>query len=556
LDDRAVSFNRPATRRTVDATSVDHFEIDATLGRELGYAFCRSLALVARSTSVNLISPAGSPLGAYPSDMVISGELASWLRRLEAVQPILWQGAEVSSALPAGVIPQRFPAAVALVPLAYEDGPWSAVLLCWREAPAPALTTEWLASLALFAKAYCERARLHRVLQQREERWQALYETTLALTQELGSTELLQRILERSIRLQDAAGGAILLIDPERDELAITVAASSTNRAADSIGRRIRRGEGIAWQAIEARRPLVVSHYDNWSGRTDVVADMRIASALGVPLLGQNGPFGAIVVAKRDEAGVFTEDDVHLVELFAQAAAAALEAADARRRSEELALRQEQARLAGDLHDGIAQDLASLLLRADLCQQTIGPAQAETSAQLEAISRGLQKAIRDARATIWALRNPDWGDCLLEESLRAQIVQFEAQTGIPVQYHVEGEACERLSNIRELTLLRAAQEAMHNIHKHAQATQAIVYLTWETGQGEVGVSISDDGCGIRPEARQPSNGGSNLGVGLTIMQERVEALGGRVSVASGIERGTTVRVVLPIENGAGKPGHA
>ena len=154
--------------------------------------------------------------------------------------------------------------------------------------------------------------------------------------------------------------------------------------------------------------------------------------------LGHDGPFGAINVAKADEAGFFSEDDVRLVELFAQAAAAALEAADMRRQSEELALRQEQARLAGELHDGVVQDLASLLLRADLCQQTIGATHAQVSAQLEAISQGLQKAIRAARATIGALRSPDWGDCLLEEALRAQVVQFEAHTGIPCPVSCRG----------------------------------------------------------------------------------------------------------------------
>jgi signal transduction histidine kinase len=538
---------------------VDNQNIDAALGQELAHELCRSLAHLAGCTSVGFISPAGSLDCSYPIDAVQQNDLASWVRQVATRQPMLWQGDQALNTLPTVIMPQSpqpHPAAVALVPLVHEDGPWGALLLCWREAPAQPLTPEWLAALAPLVQAYCERVRLERVLQRKGERWQALYETTLALTQELGSAELLQRILERSIQLLDAEGGAILLIDPVHDELAVSVAASSRNRSADTIGRRIKRGEGIAWRAIEARRPFVVSRYDDWSGRTDVVADMRIASALSVPLLGHNGPFGAINVAKLDEAGVFTEHDVRLVELFAQAAVAVLEAADARQQSEELALRQEQARLAGELHDGIAQDLASLLLRADLCQQTIGSANPQVFAQLEAISRGLQKAIRDARATIWALRNPEWGDCLLEESLRAQIVQFEAQTGIPVQYSIEGEACARLSNVRELVLLRAAQEALQNIHKHAQATQAIICLAWETELGQVCVCISDDGCGIESEAAQQPQAGSSRGVGLMIMRERVEALGGRVTMDSEAGRGTTVRIVLPIENGAGESRHA
>ena len=89
-----------------------------------------------------------------------------------------------------------------------------------------------------------------------EERWQAIYETTLALTQELGSAELLQCILERTIRLLDGEAGAILLLDPDRDELAISGTASTGQRSADIIERRLKRGEGIASRAIATATSL------------------------------------------------------------------------------------------------------------------------------------------------------------------------------------------------------------------------------------------------------------------------------------------------------------
>ena len=274
------------------------------------------------------------------------------------------------------------------------------------------------------------RARLAEGLQRAEARWRALYDTTVALTRELESDELLDVLLQRSIQLVQAEGGGILLLDRERNELVISVAWSSNHEFERAIGRRVPRGEGAAWRAIETGRTFVVSDYSHWNGRASVLAGISIPAVLSVPLWGGAGPFGALQITRTAAPLTFSEDDIHLVELFARAAAAILEAAQVRKQAAELALRQEQARLAGELHDGIAQDLAALLLRADLCQQTIGPANAQASAQLEAISRGLQKAIWDARATIWALRNSEWGDCLLEESLRAQIVQFEAQTGV------------------------------------------------------------------------------------------------------------------------------
>ncbi len=244
---------------------MDSFGSDATQRQEIGYAFCRSLALVAGSSSVHRISPAGLALCVYPSDAVISSELASWLGRLGAAQPILWRDAEVRRALPAEVIPHPHPAAVALIPLTCAEGPWGAVVLCWREAPA--LTSEWLTAIAPLVQPYCDRAHLERALQQREERWQALYETSVALTHALGSSELLDVILLRITQLLPVEGASILLLDKLTDEVVISAARSVRQYTADIIGRRLKRGEGIAWRAIETRQPYFVSHYDGWAGR-------------------------------------------------------------------------------------------------------------------------------------------------------------------------------------------------------------------------------------------------------------------------------------------------
>ena len=253
--------------------------LDARTGATASAETCELLNAMTGSASACLLAPPDwSVLCSAPPAASVPRSLYEKLCPPPWEEPCLFDLRELEPALLTGNDVPAGLAALAVVPLKDENGLWGAAVLGWAAAPSRLITPQWLATLGSMVSAARARARLAEGLQRAEARWKALYETTLALTQELGSTELLQRILERSIRLQDASGGAILLLDPERDELAITVAASSTNRAADSVGRRIKRGEGIAWQAIEARRPLVVSHYDNWSGRTDVVADMRIAS--------------------------------------------------------------------------------------------------------------------------------------------------------------------------------------------------------------------------------------------------------------------------------------
>ena len=233
-----------------------------------------------------------------------------------------------------------------------------------------------------------------------------------------------------------------------------------------------------------------------------------------------------------------------------RAAAAILEAAQVRKQAAASALAEERTRLARDLHDGLAQDLAALLLRADACQALLGEGNEALHGQLETISVGLQRTIRDARATIFALRPAEQEDCSLEDGLRAAAVRFEGQTRVPVDFSTIGADCQQLSHEYELVLLRLAQEALVNIRKHAQAKQVQVQLTW-LGTEQVQLCVSDDGKGFDPSSSAGAPGVAGQHLGLAQMRERVEALGGTLSVESGAGEGTSVCAVLPVRRGGG-----
>jgi len=94
----------------------------------------------------------------------------------------------------------------------------------------------------------------------------------------------------------------------------------------------------------------------------------------------------------------------------------------------------------------------------------------------------------------------------------------------------------------ETALLRTAREALNNIHKHAQATQVIITLTYMDAL--VALDIKDDGKGFDAEKQAPSQAGS--GFGLKSIHEQVEQLGGELTVESNAGKGTTIAVALPI----------
>ena len=395
--------------------------LDARAGATASAETCELLNAMTGSASACLLAPpdwsvlcSAPPAASVPRSLYEKLCPPPWekpcLFDLRELEPALLTGSDV----PAGL------AALAVVPLKDENGLWGAAVLCWAAAPSHLITPQWLASLGPMVSAARARARLAGGLQRAEARWAALYETTVALTRELESDELLKVLLERSIQLVQAEGGGILLLDRERNELVISVAWSSNREFQKAIGRRVPRGEGAAWRAIETGRTFVVSDYSHWNGRASVLAGISIPAVLSVPLWGGAGPFGALNVTRTGAPLTFSEDDIHLVELFARAAAAILEAAQVRKQAAASALAEERTRLARDLHDGLAQDLAALLLRADACQALLGEGNEALHGQLETISVGLQRTIRDARATIFALRPAEQEDCSLEDGLRAE----------------------------------------------------------------------------------------------------------------------------------------
>ncbi|MCS6843951.1 MAG: sensor histidine kinase [Caldilineales bacterium] len=124
----------------------------------------------------------------------------------------------------------------------------------------------------------------------------------------------------------------------------------------------------------------------------------------------------------------------------------------------------------------------------------------------------------------------------LPEALRRVAARWAQETGIPAVVAVTGEPVP-LHPEAEVTLLRAVQEALANVCKHAQARRVSVTLSYMEDQ--VTLDVQDDGVGFDPSA-------ATEGFGLAAMRQRVEQLGGSVAVESAPGHGTTVAVMLPL----------
>jgi signal transduction histidine kinase len=223
-----------------------------------------------------------------------------------------------------------------------------------------------------------------------------------------------------------------------------------------------------------------------------------------------------------------------------------------RRRTEE-ALAQERAsaavsaernRLARELHDAVTQTLFSASLVAEAL-----PAAWEKDTQeghgllqdLRSLSRG---ALAEMRTLLLELRPAALLETRLDDLLRQLGEAASGRVGIPVTVQIEGETELHQGALPpdvHITLYRITQEALNNVIKHARAHQATVQLCYcpesQVKPMHVVLSISDDGRGFDPTQLQHNR------LGLGIMQERVQAIGGTLSIESQPGHGTRVTIL-------------
>jgi signal transduction histidine kinase len=192
---------------------------------------------------------------------------------------------------------------------------------------------------------------------------------------------------------------------------------------------------------------------------------------------------------------------------------------------------EERSRLARDLHDGVAQDLASLGYLVD--DLTATAATVEQEHQCRELRTELTKVVTELRRSVFSLRNEAAG-ASLSDSIRAMASHLESRFGIPVEV-VADEGTARLRPDVESELLRIAQEAMNNAVKHASASR--ITVTCRVHAPDAELVVADDGRGLQAE-RDDSHG-------VRIMRERARRIGAALWLGNSVDaRGTVLKVAL------------
>jgi len=215
------------------------------------------------------------------------------------------------------------------------------------------------------------------------------------------------------------------------------------------------------------------------------------------------------------------------------------------------AVMQERERLSRELHDGVAQLVADLLLRLDTIKELVEAGRRqEAEAELERLHGVADEIYEDVGESIAGLRT-NVAERGLIRALQDYVDQFEERHQIATSLRTD-DAADQLAPLAALQLFRLIQEALTNVRKHAAAQTATVTLMSD-GSGHLKVVIADDGQGFIPG---PQRNGKARPLGLTSMRERVEALGGTFQVNSQPGSGTQVTATIPMPRTSRENGHA
>jgi signal transduction histidine kinase len=338
--------------------------------------------------------------------------------------------------------------------------------------------------------------------------------------------------LEILDRVTGATWCAIWLFDDVTDTWFISHSRGLSGEAAEL---RFARGSAIPCLVGERGVPRRLDALDADSFQRSHEVHFRMRSALYVPMTMHSRPVGVIALYS-DQPAHFTEEDEQQLTLVARhlgLLVTALGVLSQRSHVDQLVARE---RVARDLHDGMLQNLSSVQLYVYGCRDAIASGDLiEASALLEVLSVTVVEAISEVRSAIAALRSVTVMQTL-DSMLRRMRRRLEA-AGLTVELPPDtADLSPRVSDL----LASVAREASNNVMKHSDATH--VSFALDRHDGELVLECRDDGVGVASTAEDPADG-----LGLRLLGEAAEALGGRVEFESPGGAGFVLRCRVPVE---------
>jgi signal transduction histidine kinase len=367
---------------------------------------------------------------------------------------------------------------------------------------------------------------------------------TLALVPELD--EFVGQIVTAITRQLGAASSVLLLRDFERDCL--------NSNLVFQDGRVITQG-GANYPSILQSIPLnqellnllaqpaaVLQLHENISPLPDeprtYLLGLGVKTLLVVPLHIAKELIG-VLSFRFTQQREFRAEEIEIARALQSQVILAVHVTRLAKAAKQAAILQERTRLAGEIHDGLAQSFTAICMQLGVAEQELSLKEGDPVNRIhraiELANFGLVEARRCARD----LHLNTEEESRLGIALQRLVEHSSVPGALPCTFRAGYIPEESLAPRVKHQLLRIAQEAMHNAVRHANPTLVAVILDWQAPN--LTLQIKDDGSGISTDRLEQSEG-----LGLTNMRQRASEIGGRFEIQTALGRGTTVIVTVPV----------
>jgi signal transduction histidine kinase/PAS domain-containing protein len=307
--------------------------------------------------------------------------------------------------------------------------------------------------------------------------------------------------------------------------------------AASHASLQLSTSSAIWKKLLQTKQPIVIDRQnspeyclkDLYGDRSDLQVAVNLLLTLG------NEPIGLLGLASTQRTTINPEE-IELAQALVQQATLAIQLTRLSQEAQQSAIYEERNRLAGEIHDTLAQACTGISVQLELLKYLLPHHSTEVSSILDRIGSLAQTGVTEARRSVWAIYADTEDYTCLAQKLANCLESLTGGTDLQTKIAIVGEPYP-LSGFLATNLLRIGQEAITNTLKHAQASELTIQLNYSHRQ--ISLCIKDNGIGFSAQAQ-------TQGFGLISFSERTDRIGGQLRITTQPQQGTEIFVQVTL----------
>ena len=382
-------------------------------------------------------------------------------------------------------------------------------------------------------------SRQARHIEQKKYYLSVLYDVASCINKSHNLEDLLQRFLHTLTNVVDAKAATVRLLD-KNNEMRL-VASIGLSDEIIKLEDTLPAPDCLCGKALDDVNVMVSSGVKQCGlivGSNFFESDEDV-EMLAIPLQYRGKTLGVYNLFVHRSEQDFLEGEHELLVSIGQHLGMAIEKAGVEEDARVLSIIEERTRMAHELHDSLAQTLASLRFKVRLFDDSMNQGNEEVIwHELEGLENTIDDAYAELRSLITHFRAPIDGKGVVR-SVERLTERFRQETDLDVFFYHNWDL-ENLPRDKEIEVVRIVQEALANIKKHANAENVRILMS-STKEGHCSVLVEDDGIGLSVDRSAP-NQETGEHIGLSVMKERAERINGEILFESDEGEGTLVQL--------------